>query len=153
MIITEVLKVDAQLLVQIAQVEEQIFTDPWSQNALESTVMQPHGNIWVIEEEGRVLAYLIFYIMGGEMEIARIAVLPQYRAKGYARELVSQFLSFVQEQQIEQVLLEVRSNNQSAIGLYKSQGFQNIGVRKNYYSNPLEDAVLMSYAFLPTDAI
>lgn len=140
----KVLATDTHLLEEITLLEQQIFPDPWSINALESSMTQSHGNIWVIEEDNQVTAYLIFYIMADEMEIARIAVLPEHRGKGYGKELLMQLFQYSIGNTTTQILLEVRANNEAAISLYKNQGFENVGIRKEYYTNPLEDAIIMN---------
>lgn len=144
MLITKISELDLSLLENIAYLEKEILPDPWDEKSLQSTMAQPHGNIWAVEENNQVIAYLIFYTMGDEIEIARIAVLPEHRGKGYGKKLLDELFKYARENNTNQILLEVRGNNEAAISLYKNQGFENIGIRKGYYTNPLEDAIIMN---------
>lgn len=132
-------------LSQIAKLEQDMFTDPWSEGSLKSTKDSDHGNIIIsVDEESReIKAYLIYYCMGDEIELARIATCSDYRGQGYGFGL----MNYLQEKAItdekERILLEVREGNATAIALYEKCGFQSIGIRKNYYTSPEEDGNIM----------
>lgn len=142
--VKKVLASEALLLAEVESLEQQNFSDPWGMHTLISTLEQAHGNIWVIREQAQVIAYLIFYIMGDEVEVARIVVHRDYQGQGYGKELMKKLLDFSKEANLKQVVLEVRESNVPAINLYKNQGFLNLGIRKKYYTNPVEDALVMS---------
>lgn len=132
-------------LPRIADLEKEIFSDAWSLSALQESLRQKRRTllkgIWL---EGILVGYIIFYYVLDEGEIARIAVDPVYRRKGAAAHLLLAVEAFCEKAHIERLMLEVRSSNSPAISFYKEYGFTEDGVRKNYYQNPLEDAVLMS---------
>lgn len=134
---------DTTLLKKIAFMEEEIFSDSWSVSSLVSTLEQTHGNIWALVDVKQVLAYLIFYIMGDEIEIAKVAVASNARSKGYGKKLLNQLEIFADAMDCKQILLEVRESNLSAISLYEKQGYISLGIRKEYYTAPLEDGVIM----------
>ena len=89
-------------------------------------------------------SYVIFYYVLDEGDIARIATSPQHRRQGVAVRLLEKMRAFSYEQNITRWLLDVRISNETAIHFYKAAGFAEDGVRKNFYANPPEDAILMS---------
>jgi ribosomal-protein-alanine N-acetyltransferase len=89
-------------------------------------------------------AYLIGCGVAGESEILRIAVRPSFRRRGFGRKLMEYFLNVRKAKGDLTVFLEVRASNISAIALYESCGFRSYTVRRNYYKNPTEDAVMMN---------
>lgn len=132
-------------LPRIAELELVIFPDAWSLSALQESLHQKSrtwlGGIWL---DGVLVGYVIFYYVLDEGEIARIAIDPAYRRKGAAARLLLAVEDFSEEKGIGRLMLEVRKSNVAAISLYREYGFSEDGIRKNYYKNPVEDAVLMS---------
>ena len=88
--------------------------------------------------------YLIFYYVLEEGEIARIATAHSVRRQGAASQMFWKLLDFCREQKITRIMLEVRENNEAARQFYGKCGFTKDGIRRNYYENPKENAVLMS---------
>lgn len=129
---------------EIAEMEKEIFRDPWTANGIYETFLQKNSFIAVAEKDGRAVGYLIMYHAADEAEIARIAVKDGYRRQGLGRGILSYALGLCAENEIRKVMLDVRENNLSARQFYLRYGFKEDGVRKDYYSNPKEDAVLMS---------
>ena len=86
----------------------------------------------------------MLYVVCGEADIVRVAVLPEYRRRGIAEKLL---LKSFEINETDAVFLDVRESNAAAINLYKSLGFKDTGVRKDYYSNPTENAILMKKEF------
>lgn len=130
-------------LFQIAELEREIFSDAWSENALLDTWKQQAVifGIW----DGRLLAgYLILYYVLDEGEIVRIAVRKSHRRKGAAGKLLLHAKGFCGEKKVKKLFLEVRESNVPAIAFYKKYGFQADGIRKKFYTNPTENAILMS---------
>ena len=93
-------------------------------------------------DKNEIAGYVIYSVVCDEAELLRIAVSDRYRRNGFGRRLMQEFLGSL-EGKADSVYLEVRSGNEAAIGLYKGAGFEVVGVRKNYYRSPDEDAVLM----------
>ena len=85
------------------------------------------------------MGYVGLYVLTGEADIVRVAVLPEHRNKGIAKAVLTKSLEYASGE----VFLDVRESNSAAISLYKSLGFEDTGVRKDYYSDPTENAVLM----------
>ena len=159
--IIEIKKNQQQYISEIAALESDIFPDPWSEKSIRDTLENSQARIWAIisrqappcsgastapEHAGKpqLLGYVIFYYVLDEGEIARIATSPQHRRQGVAVRLLEKMRAFSYEQNITRWLLDVRISNETAIHFYKAAGFVEDGVRKNFYANPPEDAILMS---------
>lgn len=135
---------DAGMLDSIADLERQIFTDPWSPRSLAGCLTNPAFTFLVTQDgQGEVCGYLIGSLIPPEGEICSLAVRQDRRRDGIGRALVTAFLHRCAELDCECVFLEVRAGNTPALSLYESCGFTEYGRRKNYYRNPTEDAVLM----------
>lgn len=127
----------------ILALEEACFADSWTEGLLAAGITYPYDSYLVTEEEGRIVGYGVLRTLGDECEIQRIAVRPECRRRGYARELLEHMVSLAIEKQACSVILEVRVSNRAAISLYKTFDFQEEGLRRGYYQNPVEDAMLM----------
>jgi len=132
-------------LPQIAAIEQEIFPDPWSIELLLRKTLDPNTIFYVAEDGEGVKGYAILQLIPPEAEVINIAVTPIARQEGIGRALLEILLREAETQQIETIHLEVRENNQAAIALYRTLGFQEIGLRKHYYTNPQEHAILMRY--------
>ena len=97
----------------------------------------------VLIEREEIIAYGIFRLLGTEAELESIAVREAHRGKGYGRLLLKEFLRIGKKEGVGKVFLEVREGNLPGRGLYEAMGFQNFGRRKDYYRDPVEDALLM----------
>ena len=141
---TGIRKAELADLSEIAALEKKIFPDAWSLKSLEETWNQKNAAIFVAKTEGKTAGYLIFYYVLDEGEIARIATAHSMRRQGAAGQMFRKLLAFCQEQKITRIMLEVRENNEAARRFYEKCGFTEDGIRRNYYENPKENAVLMS---------
>ena len=131
---------DENNLEQIAKMESDYFTDSWSENSVKIQIK--NQKVIVIKYNEDILGYCIFMVAAYEGEILRIATLENMRQSGIGRKLLSSVISEMRESGVNEVFLEVRAGNVAAIALYESIGFQKIGIRKGYYKNNGEDAVL-----------
>lgn len=134
-------------LARIHELEAAAFPDPWSENSLRESLSQKNIIFLTVQEEEKILGYLIVYYVLDECEIARIAVEEEYRRKGAAALLIKELERRCREKGIRRILLDVRESNKGAIAFYRGQGFAEDGLRKNFYTNPVEHAVLMSRDF------
>lgn len=132
----------------IARLENQIFSDAWSEKSIIETFEQPHGFVLVAESEEEIVGYCIVYFALDEAEIARIAVDPSRRRQGVGQELLRATCRLGIQHGIERLLLDVRESNESARAFYSDFGFGEDGLRKNFYENPKEHAVLMSMSIV-----
>lgn len=128
---------------QICELEKKCFSEPWSFNLIRSGVGSPVDTYFVYEARGEILGYSVMRILADEGEIQRIAVLPAYRRQGIARKLMDAMMISARRRGARAMALEVRESNLGARRLYISYGFKQEAVRRGYYHNPAEDAVIM----------
>ena len=125
-------------------IEGQQFSVPWSSRTFEGLVDRPGAELWVVEhDDAGIIAYGVMWCILDQGELANVAVRPEFARQGYARRLLDQMFALAKDQGVKTVYLEVRASNTAASDLYRSFGFSEIGVRKNYYEAPKEDAVVM----------
>ncbi len=133
----------------LAELERICFSDAWSEKIVRDLADSSWDEVWVLEAE-TILGYINYRFIAGEGELMRIAVLPEQRGHGYSKKLMDVMMEDAAKNQITDLTLEVRAGNEPAIGLYKTYGFVEEAVRKNYYHNPTEDALIMWAHGLPT---
>ena len=128
----------------VEEIESLCFSSPWSGESL-GMLLREGGVGFVAVEDGRVVAYAGMLTVLDEGQITNIATHPDYRRRGYALAVTRALTEYARERGLSSVYLEVRASNVAAISLYESCGFCGIGVRKNFYSRPTEDAQLMKF--------
>lgn len=126
----------------LAGVETACFSQPWSQQALADTLGQKGALFVLAEREGTVVGYAGCQCVLDEGYITNIAVVPSARRQGIARQMLQTLLEQAEKEGLSFVTLEVRQSNRAAIELYRKLGFEPVGVRKRYYTDPVEDAQL-----------
>ena len=125
-----------------ARLEKLCFSEPWSEKSLEMLLFS--GAVgFVIEGDETVAAYGGMLTVLDEGQVTNVAVDPIYRRRGFGREIVRAFIDYAAENGIVSISLEVRESNQAAIALYESFGFSRRGLRKNFYRDPTESAIVM----------
>ena len=128
---------------QVAELEKQCFSDPWSEKSVASELENPLS-LWLVALEGDTVAgYVGSQTVMGETDMMNVAVSPAYRRRGIARELIQALLRELTRQGSHRLTLEVRASNAPARALYESLGFAQVGRRPNYYRNPKEDALIL----------
>ena len=128
---------------QVAELEKICFSDPWSENSVASELKNPLS-LWLVALDGATVAgYIGSQSVGEEADMMNVAVHLDYRRKGIARELVMGLVSALREKGVQSLALEVRQSNEPAIALYSQLGFQQVGLRPNYYRNPKENALIL----------
>lgn len=130
------------LISDIAKLEAEVFSDPWTEESLNDTFEYDYNHLLVEKRDGRLVGYIIYSEVQGEAELLRVAVDKSYRRRGIARKLIKGMLRELREFDAERVTLEVRAHNISAVQLYKKFGFTELFVRKNYYHEPEDDALI-----------
>ncbi len=125
-----------------ARLEVLCFSSPWSERSL--SLLTESGGVGVAVCEGdEVVAYGGMLCVLDEGQVTNIATHPDFRRRGYARLAVEWLCAKAESLGLSVIFLEVRASNRAAIGLYESCGFERTGVRRGFYSNPREDALLM----------
>ena len=128
---------------QAVEIENTCFSLPWSEKSFQESITREDTIFLVSEEQTSVITgYIGMYLSFDEGNITNVAVSPQHRKKGYGEALVSAAKEKAKEKQIEKIFLEVRVSNSPAISLYEKMGFENLGVRKNFYEKPNEDGII-----------
>ena len=132
---------------QVAALEKICFSDPWSENSVASELKNPLSCWLVAEEDGKVTGYVGSQTVMDESDMMNVAVHPDYRRKGIAEKLVMELVEALKKRDSRCLTLEVRASNEPARALYEKQGFVQVGLRKNYYRNPREDALILRKEF------
>lgn len=128
---------------EIISLEKEIFEEPYSEEVIRKIKTYEMYDFFICLDE-KVLGYAIISSILDESDLLRIAVKKEYRKQDIANRLLQKLIEKCKVQEIKKIHLEVRASNDNAILLYKKNGFLPVGMRKNYYINPTEDAILMT---------
>jgi ribosomal-protein-alanine N-acetyltransferase len=121
------------------------FSLPWSEHSFRYELTEnPVSRGWVADVDGQVAAMLVLWFIVDEAHIATIAVHPDFRRQGLGEQILLHALRSVQEEGARRAFLEVRAGNSAAQAMYKKYGFEITGVRRRYYKDNNEDALLMN---------
>ena len=126
-----------------AELERLCFGEPWSENALKLLLDDGIAVGFACLDGDTVTAYGGMMIAADEGQVTNVAVHPAYRRQGLGRSIVEAFASEAKRRGLVQISLEVRASNTAAIRLYEEMGFATAGVRRHFYRNPAEDALVM----------
>ena len=127
----------------IAEMEKLCFSDPWSESSIRSELNNPLSTWLVAVEDDQVVGYVGSQTVLGWTDMMNIAVHPNYRRRGIAEAMVNGLETALKARESQCLTLEVRVSNEAARALYAKLGFQEIGLRKNYYRHPKEDALIL----------
>jgi len=144
-----ILPYSSALLPQIIAIEEASFSSPWSHESLRQSGESAFSIFLVAIDGDEVLGYGCILVVENEGELINIAVSPDCRCKGVGQALMDALMDSAVQKGAENVYLEVRQSNMPARRLYEKNGFAQIGIRKKYYKNPVEDAILMRCCLSP----
>ncbi|MBR7178937.1 MAG: ribosomal protein S18-alanine N-acetyltransferase [Oscillospiraceae bacterium] len=136
----EIIRLHENHVAEIAKLEKQFFSAPWDENSVRSEITNPLALWLVAVENGEVLGYIGSQTVLQEADMMNVAVAEQHRRRGIARMLVEEL---IRQLDAYQLTLEVRASNAPAISLYESMDFTQVGLRKNYYRSPKEDALIL----------
>ena len=134
---------NSQHLDGVVNIEKICFVHPWLMDDLEQQLNLDTSHFAVATLDGNVVGYMGLQIFSGEGYVTNVAVLPEYRRQGIAKMLIEKQL----QNEMSFITLEVRESNLPAIKLYESCGFENVGIRPKFYSNPTENAIIMTKYF------
>ena len=123
------------------------FSEPWSQASLRRELENPLAHVYVAQVDGEVAGYAGMHCVAGECYVNNVAVFPKFRSKGIGRQLMQTLLAAGEALNAQFITLEVRASNREAMDLYDSLGFAVMGVRRDFYIMPTEDAVIMTKYF------
>ena len=138
-----ILNMTADHVSQVAALEAICFRDPWSEKSVASELTNPLS-LWLVALDGdRVAGYVGSQSVMGESDMMNVAVHPDSRRQGIAEKLCLALVEALKEKGNHCLTLEVRASNDPAKALYEKLGFTQVGLRKNYYRNPKEDACIL----------
>ncbi len=140
---TRILPATAEDVTDIAEIERLCFSSPWSETAIKEAMA--NANCFFKAVKGsKTVGYVSFYTVLDEGYINNIAVLPELRQQGIASLLMNRVVDFIGEKALSFMTLEVRASNKAAINFYEKFGFKKEGERKNFYTDPQENALIMT---------
>ncbi|HNW24457.1 MAG TPA: ribosomal protein S18-alanine N-acetyltransferase [Candidatus Cloacimonas sp.] len=122
------------------EIEKQVFSNPWPREAFSGMLF---SWFFTLLREDEVIGYIIYSGGADEMVIVNFAVRPDFQGKGLGEYLLTETMRMMYDRGIRYFYLDVRMSNFKAHSLYKKVGFEDIGIRKNYYNKPDEDAIVM----------
>jgi len=129
---------------RVAELEVLCFTTPWPRSAIEEELSSnPRAHYFVYEVGGKLVGYCGFWLILDEGHITNLAIDPEERSRGYAQDMIAKFVGEAESLGAASLTLEVRSGNNPAIHVYEKAGFVSMGVRKGYYLDSGEDALIM----------
>ena len=134
---------DPSCLDILVNMEKECFSLPWSRDTLTEMLDSRFDTVWIAFLEEEAAGFLDFREIAGEGELMRVAVRPRFRNRGLGRMLLDKMLEKAENGGTETIVLEVRRSNAPAIALYTGAGFKQEAVRKNYYDEPQEDALIL----------
>ena len=127
----------------VHSIETAVFeVDPWSAEQFWGELAQPTREYVVAEDDGVILGYAGAYLLPPDSDVQTIAVSPTAQGRGLGRALLEELIAIAERHECTQLLLEVRSDNVSAIGMYERFGFESISRRRDYYASGV-DALIM----------
>lgn len=132
-------------IVFVIDVEKRAYDFPWSETIFQDCLHVGYC-CWVLESDGIIVAHTVMSVAAGESHILNICVHPDYQAQGLGRSLLTHLLELVLDHNVDMIFLEVRPTNFPAIKLYLDMGFDEIGLRHNYYPAKMgrEDALVFA---------
>ena len=130
-------------IAEAAELEKKYFSEPWSQNSLRLLCTEDYPSFAVCSADGSLVGYLSSARAPDELQIINVAVREDMRGRGIGSLLMRAADRYCLENKLSSISLEVRESNTTAISLYERCGFLSLGIRKNFYRSPTENAVVM----------
>jgi len=131
-------------LPRVDELEHKLFADPWPRGSFLDALADPRAVCLVAERGGGVAGYLIATALPPVAELQNLGTAPEQQRAGVARALVDALIDTCRARGVRELALEVRVSNGAAQALYRTHGFQLVGLRRGYYRRPEEDALVMA---------
>ena len=129
---------------EVVAIEKQSFSDPWSKENFLAELELPFSWVWVAKIKNQLAGYCCCWEIEGELQIANLAVHPDFRNRGIGKNILQEILNRACQRKVKKVTLEVRESNQFGLKLYQAFGFAEAGRRKKYYRKPTEDGLILA---------
>jgi len=128
---------------ELMAIEVRSFSAPWSRESYEELWPLESVDIWVARDGGKLAGYMLLQHIGEEMELHTLATAPEMRRRGVARRLLTHMMDEARRMGVLRIFLQVRPSNAPARALYASLGFLPVGLRRKYYKDDDEDALVL----------
>ena len=128
---------------QVVEIEKASMPSPWSKELFEAELKRDQAQYFVMEAGGKVAGYMGYWEAPEEAHIINLAVGPEFRQKGFGQKMMEYCLGFAAQRGAKLATLEVRQSNEAAQRLYEKCSFRVVAIRKKYYSDNQEDAIVM----------
>lgn len=139
----DILEMKIDHLKELLGIEKRCFSIPWTENMFLEELENPLAKYTVIKSSGKIAGYGGMWFILDEAHITNIAVDPSYQKQGLGSHLLSHMIKKAEDEHIYNMTLEVRKGNEAALNLYKKFRFEECGIRKKYYEDNQEDAIIM----------
>lgn len=143
----QIVPMAAEHISAIASIERECFSAPWSEKALAEELDVPSAVFVTALADGEIAGYVGMHHLGDVGYICNVAVSSDYRGMGIGGQLLEYLIDYARKNSLSEITLEVRTSNQAARKLYEKSGFERLGTRPNFYSNPKENAEIYSSFF------
>ena len=131
---------------EVMAIEQEVFSSPWTKAMFDAELLQnPFSYSFVVRQAKQIIGYLVFWEVADEVHLLNLAVAVSWQRQGVGSQIVYWMLDREKDRGLRIVTLEVRATNNPARSLYRKYGFAEVGIRKNYYDMPPEDAILLQY--------
>lgn len=135
---------------QVIAIDRESFSLPWPERSFRFELTDnPASRCWVAELDGKIVGMIVVWLIVDEVHVTTIATHPDFRRQGIAKNLLSHALQHLSIEGAQSSFLEVRASNLAAQDLYRKFGFEESGVRRRYYRDNDEDAILMTLSAIP----
>ncbi len=130
-------------LPDVLHIERRSFAIPWQEATFRGLLRRNSAALFVAEDTGLLVGYAVLWFVAEEAELGDLAVLPEIRRLGLGRWILERAMREAGLRGATHMFLEVREGNADARRLYEKSGFETVGARPSYYTEPVEDAILM----------
>ena len=138
----------------VVRIEQESFSEPWTRKMFRDELEgNPFASLFVSRKAGTIVGHVCFWVLFEELHIMNVAVSPDHRRRGIASLMLAHAITHARTQGAHSAMLEVRASNVPALAFYTQMGFQQIALREQYYSNPVEDAMILRRNTLDTDDV
>jgi ribosomal-protein-alanine N-acetyltransferase len=128
---------------RILEIETLSFPTPWSAGGFIQEIRNPAARLWAATMNEKLAGFVCYWMLDFEVNLLNLAVHPEERGKGVGRFLLNHMVEEAASREVETAWLEVRVSNAAANRLYRKFGFEKAGVRRKYYADTGEDAIVM----------
>ena len=130
-------------LPRVMELEAACFSTPWSEPTFRGLLRRADCDLFAAEAEGELVGYAVFWSVLDQGELGNLAIAAGWRRRGIGTLLLEAVAARAREREVREMFLEVRQSNSAARELYERYGFEEVGRRRNYYSAPVEDALVL----------